>query len=83
LAALGRIEGCGGVTEFLARVLYRLSAKIMNLRGRTAFWEKYHVTRREPLYLLFQSGTKKHCLSVFIGPIRIIRVPLIAIIKPN
>jgi lysylphosphatidylglycerol synthetase-like protein (DUF2156 family) len=55
LAALGRIDGCGGVTEFLSRSLYRLAAKVMNLHGRTVFWEKYHVTRREPLYLLFQS----------------------------
>jgi hypothetical protein len=27
----------------------------MHQHGKTVFWEKYHVTRREPLYLLFQS----------------------------
>ena len=54
-AALGQIDGCGGVTEFLSRHFYRLAANIMNLHGRTVFWEKYQITRREPLYLLFQS----------------------------
>ena len=55
LEALGRIDGFDGVTEFLSRCIYRLAAKVINLLGRTVFWEKYHVTRREPLYLLFQS----------------------------
>ncbi|MCF7970869.1 MAG: DUF2156 domain-containing protein [Methylococcaceae bacterium] len=55
LAALGQIEGCHGMTEFLARKLYQLAATAMNLHGRTVFWEKYHITQREPLYLLFQS----------------------------
>ena len=56
-AALGQIDGCGSVTEFLSRHFYRLAANIMNLHGRTVFWEKYQITRREPLYLLFQSPT--------------------------
>lgn len=55
LEALGRIDGGGGVSEFLSRKIYRLTAKVMNLHGRTVFWEKFHLTRREPLYLLFQS----------------------------
>jgi len=56
LAALGRIEGCGGaVTECLSRVLYRWVAGRMHLHGKTVFWEKFRVTRVEPLYLLFQS----------------------------
>ena len=40
---------------FLSRSVYRLATKVMNLHGRTVFWEKYHVPRKEPLYLLFQS----------------------------
>jgi lysylphosphatidylglycerol synthetase-like protein (DUF2156 family) len=55
MEALGRIDGCGGVTEFLSRNLYRLAEKIIHQHGKTVFWEKYHVARREPLYLLFQS----------------------------
>ncbi len=51
LAALGQIQGCNSATEFLSRKLYQLAAKTMNLHGRTVFWEKYHVTQREPLYL--------------------------------
>ena len=53
--ALGQIDGCGKVTEFLSRNLYRLTANVLHLHGKTLFWEKYRVTRREPLYLLFQS----------------------------
>jgi lysylphosphatidylglycerol synthetase-like protein (DUF2156 family) len=55
LPTLGRIDGCNGITRFSSRSLYRLAAKIMHLQGKTKFWEKFHVTRREPLYLLFQS----------------------------
>lgn len=55
LAALGQIQGCNRTTEFLSRKLYQFAAKAMNLQGRTMFWEKYHVTQREPLYLIFQS----------------------------
>ncbi len=51
---LGRIEGFGGGSEFLARQLYRWAAGMMHLHGKTVFWEKYGVTRREALYLLFQ-----------------------------
>lgn len=54
-AELGQIDSCSRVTRFLSRSLYRLAASIMHLYGKTLFWEKYHVTRREPLYLLFQS----------------------------
>jgi lysylphosphatidylglycerol synthetase-like protein (DUF2156 family) len=55
LAALGRVDGFGGITEFLSRRIYRLTAKMINLHGRTVFWEKFHLTHRDPLYLLFQS----------------------------
>lgn len=55
LAELGRIEGFGCVTEFLARGIYHWATKVMSLHDRTAFWEKYHVAYHEPLYLLFQS----------------------------
>ena len=55
LKALGEIDGCGGVTKFLSRSLYRLAAKLLNLHGRSEYWDKFHVVRREPLYLLFQS----------------------------
>jgi lysylphosphatidylglycerol synthetase-like protein (DUF2156 family) len=54
---LGRIDGCDGITRFLSCNFYRLAAKIMHLHGKTKFWEKFHVTRGEPLYLLFQSPT--------------------------
>jgi lysylphosphatidylglycerol synthetase-like protein (DUF2156 family) len=55
LAALGGVDGFGGFTEFLSRRIYRLAAKMINLHGRTVFWEKFHLTHRDPLYLLFQS----------------------------
>ncbi len=52
--ALGRIEGFGGIFEFLARHLYRVAARSMHLHGKTVFWEKYGVSHRQALYLLFQ-----------------------------
>jgi lysylphosphatidylglycerol synthetase-like protein (DUF2156 family) len=55
LGALGLVDGFSSVTEFLSRSIYRLTAKVMCLHGRSMFWEKFHPTRREPLYLLFQS----------------------------
>jgi lysylphosphatidylglycerol synthetase-like protein (DUF2156 family) len=55
LKTLGQIDGCSGINEFLARSLYRLAAKALNLHGRTVFWEKFHLTHKEPLFLLFQS----------------------------
>ena len=55
LEALGRIEGYGAIVEFLSRTLYRLAAKLMHQHGKTVFWEKFGMTQREPLYLLFQS----------------------------
>lgn len=55
LETLGQINGCSCAAKFLARSIYRLAAKLLHLHGRTVFWEKFHVTRREPLYLLFQS----------------------------
>ncbi|WP_431065227.1 phosphatidylglycerol lysyltransferase domain-containing protein [Methylotuvimicrobium sp.] len=56
LEALGRIEGCGAIVEFLSRRLYRLAAKLMHQHGKTVFWEKFGITKREPLYLIFQSS---------------------------
>jgi lysylphosphatidylglycerol synthetase-like protein (DUF2156 family) len=56
LEALGRIEGCGAIAEWLSRKLYRLiSTRLMRQYDKTVFWEKFRVTQREPLYLLFQS----------------------------
>ncbi|MDD5410042.1 MAG: phosphatidylglycerol lysyltransferase domain-containing protein [Methylobacter sp.] len=56
LEALGRIEGCGAIAEFLSRKLYLLfSTKLMHQHEKTVFWEKFRVTQREPLYLLFQT----------------------------
>jgi lysylphosphatidylglycerol synthetase-like protein (DUF2156 family) len=55
LEKLGQIDGCGCATEFISRSIYRLAANVLHLHGRTVFWEKFRVTRREPLYLLFQS----------------------------
>lgn len=56
LEALGRIEGYGAIIEFLSRTLYRLAAKLMHQHGKTMFWEKFGITKREPLYLIFQSS---------------------------
>lgn len=57
LEALGRIEGYGAIVEFLSRRLYRLAAtKLMHQHGKTVFWEKFGITQREPLFLLFQSS---------------------------
>jgi lysylphosphatidylglycerol synthetase-like protein (DUF2156 family) len=55
LERLGHIDGCGWAAEFISRSIYRLAAKVLRLHGRTEFWEKFRVTRREPLFLLFQS----------------------------
>lgn len=53
-AALGRVEGCNAVTELLSRKFYRLAEKLTHQHGKTAFWEKFRVAQREPVYLLFQ-----------------------------
>lgn len=56
LEMLGRVEGCSAITEWLSRKLYHLfSTKLMHQHDKTTFWEKFRVTQREPLYLLFQS----------------------------
>jgi len=56
LQTMGRVEGCNAITEWLSRKLYRLfSTKLMHQHGKTVFWEKFRVTQKEPLYLLFQS----------------------------
>jgi len=55
LAQLGRIQGFGAIAEMLSRTFYRLATNIMHQHGKTVFWEKFGVTQREPLYLLFQS----------------------------
>jgi lysylphosphatidylglycerol synthetase-like protein (DUF2156 family) len=60
LEKLGRIEGCGATAEWLSRKLYHLSStKLMHQYDKTIFWEKFRVTQREPLYLLFQSSRIK------------------------
>jgi lysylphosphatidylglycerol synthetase-like protein (DUF2156 family) len=56
LEALGRVEGCSAITEWLSRKFYYLfSTKLMHQDNKTVFWQKFRVTQREPLYLLFQS----------------------------
>ncbi|MFA6162772.1 MAG: phosphatidylglycerol lysyltransferase domain-containing protein [Methylobacter sp.] len=55
LETLGRIEGYGAISEWLSRKFYRLAAKLIHQHGKTVFWEKFRLTQREPLYLLFQS----------------------------
>ncbi len=52
--ALGCIKGFGGISEFLARSVYQLDVRMLNLHSKTVFWEKYGVMGREPLYLLFR-----------------------------
>jgi lysylphosphatidylglycerol synthetase-like protein (DUF2156 family) len=56
LEILGKIEGSDGFTEFLSRKLYQLASRILNLKGRSECWNKFHITRREPMYLVFQSS---------------------------
>ena len=56
LELLGQIEGCQVITEFLSRRLYRFASKMLNLQGRSAFWDKFHITAKEPMYLIFQSS---------------------------
>jgi len=56
LKLLGQIEGCTGITNFLSRNLYQLASKMLNLQGRSEFWDKFHVTEKQPLYLIFQSS---------------------------
>jgi len=56
LEVLGRVEGCSALTEWLSRKLYHLFAtRLIHQHDKTAFWEKFRVSQREPLYLLFQS----------------------------
>jgi lysylphosphatidylglycerol synthetase-like protein (DUF2156 family) len=51
-----REEGASAVCLGIGpRAELGLMAKVMHLHGKTEFWEKFHVTRREPMYLLFQS----------------------------
>jgi lysylphosphatidylglycerol synthetase-like protein (DUF2156 family) len=53
-AELGRIEGFGGGSGFLARRTYRLASTLLHPHGKAVFWEKFGVFRRESLYLLFK-----------------------------
>lgn len=55
LKTLGRIDGLNCTSQLLSRSIYRLVAKVMNLHDKTLFWEKYHLVRQDPLYLIFQS----------------------------
>ena len=56
LERLGQIEGCPVITEYWSRRLYQLASKLLNLQGRSAFWDKFHITAKEPMYLIFQSS---------------------------
>ncbi len=56
LEALGRIEGCSAIADTLSRKFYRLVEKLTHQHNKTLYWEKFRVTQREPLYLLFQSS---------------------------
>ena len=40
---------------FLYSAVYRLAYKMLDLHDRFEYWDKFNLTRREPLYLLFQS----------------------------
>ncbi|MBA3817157.1 MAG: DUF2156 domain-containing protein [Parachlamydiaceae bacterium] len=52
IAELGEIKGLGKFSTWLARKVYLISYRILNLAGRRKFWEKYH-PECEPCYLLF------------------------------
>lgn len=56
MAKLGRIQGFSAIAEFFSRMIYRLAGVLMHPHDKTVFWEKFGVTQREPLYLLFQSS---------------------------
>jgi lysylphosphatidylglycerol synthetase-like protein (DUF2156 family) len=53
-ALLGEIQGFGTLSSGLARLFYRLANKLVPQHGKTVFWEKFGISHREPLFLLFQ-----------------------------
>jgi lysylphosphatidylglycerol synthetase-like protein (DUF2156 family) len=53
-ATLGATNGFPRFSARLARLFYAMAAKPMHLHGKTEFWEKYGIVKREPLYLLFR-----------------------------
>ncbi len=53
-AELGEIHGFGPIASRVARGVYQLSNRMMPQHGKTVFWEKFGIVRREPVYLLFE-----------------------------
>jgi lysylphosphatidylglycerol synthetase-like protein (DUF2156 family) len=49
---LGEIKGLNKFTEFMSRILYKVTRKIFHLDGRKKFWEKFH-PESERSFLLF------------------------------
>jgi lysylphosphatidylglycerol synthetase-like protein (DUF2156 family) len=53
-AALGEIQGFSAISVNLARGFYQLANRMVPQDGKTVFWQKFGLSRREPLYLLFE-----------------------------
>mgnify|MGYP006271068943 FL=1 len=49
----GEIIGFGPISTRLARFFYYLTMKLSPQHGKAAFWKKFGITRREPLYMMF------------------------------
>jgi lysylphosphatidylglycerol synthetase-like protein (DUF2156 family) len=52
--SLGRIVGLGARSAWLARTVYRTSVRLFDLDGRSLYWEKYAIARREESFVLLQ-----------------------------
>lgn len=52
---LGKIEGIGAFSSWIARHSFKIAKKIFHLEGHNKFWEKFHPQSR-PSYLLFDQS---------------------------
>lgn len=50
---LGDISGFSRIKVWLGRGFYALATRLVPQQGKTFFWKKFGIVRREPLYLLF------------------------------
>lgn len=51
-AELGEIQGLGAFGKKIAKGVFMLASKVMNLQGLTTFWGKFH-PKSQPSYLIF------------------------------
>lgn len=54
-AELGEVMGYGRIIEWMARGIYRKIVQSTRQTGKITFWEKFKLTQRVPLYLIFES----------------------------